>query len=159
MLKDNTYINYSNNIPNINSQTDLGQALRDELDRYIRTFEPKFLQLLFGVDFYSLFLQGLENDEQRMIDIKNMLIDETLNKSVIANYVFFYYAKVKKDVVFGVKDEAGNYSLNGVDTSVNVWNEMAEKSFEIFEFLKDNSDVYPEFTQRFMLGYINIFGI
>ena len=159
MLIDNTYFNDSTNIPNINSNSELGQTLRDEIDRFIRTFEPRYFQTLFGLDFYSLFLQGIESSEQRMINLKNMLIDETLIKSVISNYVFFYYSKVKKDVVFGVKDESGNYSLNGNDTLVNIWNEMAEKSYEVYEYITENQSVYPEFNQRFMFGYINIFGI
>jgi len=112
---DSTYFHDSLNIPNINSTTDLGDELRAELVRYINVFEPQYLKLLFGNDFYDLFVQGIMNNEARMLTLQSKLIDEDLLLSPIANYVFFYYAKVKKEMVFGVRDDAGNYTLNGVN--------------------------------------------
>ena len=94
-----------------------------------------------------------------MITLREMLIDTNLLKSPIANYVFFYYAKVKKEMVFGVRDEAGNYTLNGVESVVNVWNDMSEMSYEVYEFLTASSSTYPEFKETFKLGYINTVGI
>jgi hypothetical protein len=156
---DSTYFHDQLNIPNINSTTDLGDELRAELVRYINVFEPQFLKLLFGNDFYDLFIQGIENDEARMLTLKSKFIDEDLLLSPIANYVFFYYAKVKKEMVFGVRDDAGNYTLNGVNHLTEVWNDLSEKSLLIYEFLKDNRSTYPEFNQMFQLSYINNFGI
>ena len=156
---DSTYFHDQLNIPNINSTTDLGDELRAELVRYINVFEPQYLKLLFGNDFYDLFIQGIENDEARMLTLQSKLIDKDLLLSPIANYVFFYYAKVKKEMVFGVRDDAGNYTLNGVNHLTEVWNDLSEKSLLIYEFLKDNRSIYPEFNQMFQLSYINIFGI
>ena len=156
---DSTYFHDSLNIPNINSTTDLGDELRAELVRYINVFEPQYLKLLFGNTFYDLFIQGTENDEARMLTLQSKLIDKDLLLSPIANYVFFYYAKVKKEMVFGVRDDAGNYTLNGVNHLTEVWNDLSEKSLLIYEFLKDNRSTYPEFNQMFQLSYINIFGI
>ena len=156
---DSTYFHDQLNIPNINSTTDLGDELRAELVRYINVFEPQFLKLLFGNDFYDLFIQGVENDEARMLTLQSKLIDEDLLLSPIANYVFFYYAKVKKEMVFGVRDDAGNYTLNGVNNLTEIWNDLSEKSLIIYEFLKDNRSTYPEFNQMFQLSYINNFGI
>ena len=159
MLIDSTYFNDQINIPNINSQTELGEELRGELNRYIRTFEPQYFKMLFGVDFYATFLIGVAANEARMITLRDMLIDTDLLKSPIANYVFFYYAKVKKEMVFGVRDDAGNYTLNGVDTLTNIWNDMSEMSYEVYEFLTASQSIYPEFKETFKLGYINNFGI
>ena len=156
---DSTYFHDSLNIPNINSTTDLGDELRAELVRYINVFEPQFLKLLFGNDFYDLFIHGVYDDEARMLTLQSKLIDEDLLLSPIANYVFFYYAKVKKEMVFGVRDDAGNYTLNGVNHLTEVWNDLSEKSLLIYEFLKDNRSIYPEFNQMFQLSYINNFGI
>ena len=156
---DSTYFHDQLNIPNINSTSDLGDELRAELIRYINVFEPQYLKLLFGNDFYDLFVQGIENDEARMLTLQSKLIDEDLLLSPIANYVFFYYAKVKKEMVFGVRDDAGNYTLNGVNHLTEVWNDLSEKSLLIYEFLKDNRSTYPEFNQMFQLSYINNYGI
>lgn len=156
---DSTYFHDQLNIPNINSTTDLGDELRAELVRYINVFEPQFLKMLFGNDFYDLFIQGVDNDEARMLTLQSKLIDEDLLLSPIANYVFFYYAKVKKEMVFGVRDDAGNYTLNGVNHLTEVWNDLSEKSLLIYEFLKDNRSTYPEFNQMFQLSYINNYGI
>ena len=156
---DSTYFHDQLNIPNINSTSDLGDELRAELIRYINVFEPQYLKLLFGNDFYDLFVQGIENDEARMLTLQSKLIDEDLLLSPIANYVFFYYAKVKKEMVFGVRDDEGNYTLNGVNHLTEVWNDLSEKSLLIYEFLKDNRSTYPEFNQMFQLSYINNYGI
>lgn len=156
---NSTYFHDSLNIPNINSTTDLGDELRAELVRYINVFEPQFLKLLFGNDFYDLFIQGIENDEARMLTLQSKLIDKDLLLSPIANYVFFYYAKVKKEMVFGVRDDSGSYTLNGVNHLTEVWNDLSENSLLIYEFLKDNRSTYPEFNQMFQLSYINNYGI
>lgn len=162
MLIDSTYFVDKLNIPNANTQHPVGNAIRIELDKFIRSFEPRFLEQLLGKSFYAEFLAGLKvqnNQEQRWVDLRNKLIDTNLNESPIANYVYFFYASVKKELVFGLKDDKGENSLNGAYTVVDIWNDMVDKSYAVYEFLTENSETYPTFDNPFYFSKNNKFGI
>lgn len=119
---------------------------------YIKIYEPKFLIQLFGTEDAA--------EIEKRPDILRMLANPDEGTSVIAKYVYFYYAR--DHITFNTM--AGDKILNGDDSRtvsgqmrlVNLWNEMVDECFAIIKTAGDS--ITPDW-QGDIFYKINIFNL
>lgn len=124
MLIDRSYFIGEINIPN----THLPQV-GENLDWFIEKYEPKFLRILMGYDFYQAFIDGISQVtvEQRWNDIVfgkdrwTGLIDSP-NSTIHINY------SLSINIVVG---RGGQYDPVDGSVSVNIPAQLVDKSFII----------------------------
>lgn len=144
MLIDATYFIGQLNIAQVDQET-----VRDNLDVFITKYEAKFLIQLLGKTLYDEFLVGLDDPQpdQIWIDLKEMLLDETLKQSPIANYVYYFYSEDNATQTTGVSEvlaRAENASYHTpIHKMMRAWNEMVVRVLEIRKWLTDNLVTYP----------------
>lgn len=129
------------------------------LTRFIAKYEPKFLAMLMGADFATLFVNGLnppqidpptdpptyEPIEQRWLDL-----DTPELETAIANYIYYYWMRNDESQSLGVgnaKTKNTNAELYSAKDKVSrAWHEMNCNAWKTVKFLKDNPDTYPEYV-------------
>lgn len=153
-LIDSTYFQGDLLIPNLNSNTSVGDALRKELDNYIRIFQYQYLKRLLGKDLADEFIAGLEAQsvEQKWTNLKNKLVDETNIISPISGYVYYFFATSKRHLI---STENAVFGTN--DLIVKNWNDMYDMTLEVYEYLNDYSSTY-NYDESFNFRTINNFG-
>lgn len=136
------------------------------VNQFIQQYEPEFLQCALGYDLCKAFVDGIEDSlpEDRWA---KLLLGETyiLNGrngewtgfendakiSPVANYVFYQFMdnKAVDFVLTGnvVSSTENNRTVNGMDRMVDTWNRMADLNFKLFNFLKANKSLYPEWKE------------
>lgn len=136
-------------IPN-DSQGFGGNA--DSLTRFIMKYEPRFLAMLMGSDFATLFINGLFPQvtdpvtpvEQRWTDLNTADL-----RIAAANYVYYYWMRNDNSQTLGVgnvKTKNTNADIyTAADKCCRAWREMNVISWQVVRFLKDNAITYPEY--------------
>lgn len=105
--------------------------VRDNLELYIDLYGLEFLTILLGESLAAEFLQGLAEEEplQKWVDLKNILVDEELKVSPIANYVFTHLLEdeITQNSGIGVVRTKGENSTEQNPTTkiIIAWNAMA----------------------------------
>lgn len=115
--------------------------VRDNVQWFIDKYEPKFLTELLGATLYGEFKTGLT---QQPIDPKWLsLRDETDLKSMIVDYVYYWYIRNWVTITAGVGEVKGKSDnatqVSSADKMVSSWNEMA-KMARLFDL---NTETYP----------------
>lgn len=142
----------------------LGQQLvRDKVLNYVAKYEPRILSTLLGVVMYNEFSAWLAAPDatQRWIDLRDG-VDYTdihgelkhwpglgnKSESAIANYVYYWY--VRSDAIY-LSGSGSAVSVNENSNRVSpfalqstAWNEMVRLNYELFDYLRVNVLVYPE---------------
>lgn len=147
-------------------ETEDNLKYRQEVERYIMRYESECLKLFLGYDindsdnFYNLFMAG-KDSETRFIALKNKLIDSTNKVSPIISYIYHKYWSFNMTEVT-TKGRAINKSNQVAELIVDElalsrsWNAGVDLWNEVFDWLKANSETYPEFTaQECNIKYIN----
>lgn len=116
--------------------------VRENLDLYINLYGLEFLEILLGESLAKEFLIGLAlpAPEQKFLDLKEVLVNDSLKVSPVANYV---YVKLLEDEItqnsgIGVVRSEGENSYNENPTVkiVTAWNIMAEKVCPMHDKIK-----------------------
>lgn len=159
MLIDTSFFQFPCVVPNIDKPTVMAQ-----LNLFINTYEPKFLEKVLGPRLYAAYKS--DNTTPRFVDLINgknytpkgetfpinwqgLVVNTNGQKSsVVALYVYYNYQ------VFTVSNTTGNgeqitveeasVSVPATSKFVEVWNSLVVWLNDMYKFLKENEDVYPE---------------
>jgi hypothetical protein len=132
----------------------------NEVDNYISIYEPLFLENLLGYELAQEFIEGIAEDkpEDKWVDMKNMLVNETKKLSPIAFYIYYHVINdMQLDIasVGGVQNKADNASMMSVRSKMNrVWNLMTEWNIRFYEWLMDNESTYEHDEVYIKYNYI-----
>ena len=187
-LINSSYFIGEKNVPNKDG-ADVSVVLNNLIDRY----EPEYLKKALGYELFLSFMTGIQvtTPDQRYTDL---LIGKDftgqngkLNRwagfinvipggaivvayplSPIADYVYWYWLKHNHSQTSGlgeVRSELQNaVRVSPKHKAVKTWNDMVEKTWLLYEFLKVNPTTYPEFQAylsdpdiNLMLTKINTF--
>lgn len=124
-------------------------AVNEDLTNFITKYEPRFLNMLFGSDFATLFVAGVTTAEQRWLD----LLTPDL-RIAMASYIYYYYQRDQYAQTVGigvVKTNPANALLwSAMDKVSRAWDEMKTICWNFQKFLKEDSlkdtPVYPEWV-------------
>lgn len=89
------------------------------------------------------------------------VIDVAVNQSIIANYVYYWYARNNTTQSTGI-GEVRTESENSTAVSprqkmISAWNEMYRGVKGLMRFLEANTDTYPEWTNQYEQGALRHF--
>jgi len=148
---------------------------REKVEWYIKKYEPVYLKAVLGYDLYKAFIDGTQvNPEQRFLDLldggdyegghwigfKN---DEKI--SPLANYVFTKFYIENQYLFMPVGDVSMNVENSQRSTSriklVQIWNEMVDYNMDLYYYIFENLDIYPEFGNQnpVFFSLDNIYGV
>jgi hypothetical protein len=141
-------------------------AVNTDLEWLIAEYEPKLLENLLGYPLYKLFVAGIiantqiykdirdgkeyTNSRGELVKWKGLSFGEApLKKSLIANYVYFYWLK-KNNSSTTVSGEKTTKTENAEASSprykaARAWNDMVEMNKQLRDFLLANLATYPEY--------------
>lgn len=142
-----------------------------KLNDVIEMFEPELLQAALGYELYTDFIAGLnpgsdETIEQKWLDLRDGIEFTTLydvkakwigfkgtNKKIYNPVTAFIYYKVVQDLTtqitgVGVAQATAENSVpaNPAQKMTYAYNSMVENIWLLWEFLRANQDVYPQFN-------------
>lgn len=159
MLIDYTYFsNPLTRIAGIDQRSDgkptaYAQGLREDVEAYIRLYEPQFTRMLLG----PVLAQKID---QRS-DIAALLANPTDRSSVIADYVYYRYLTDHStfNTIAGEKIKTSEYSKNSSPQHrlITLWNNMVDRCHAIVFSLCDQ-DLCPDFDSE-IFSKVNRFGL
>ena len=138
ILIDKTYFKSGlTKIANLNTTSVESEGRATDINDFIETYEPEFLNELLGYDFYEEFINGLSQSvvDQKWTDLKAQIVDTSSKKSVIANYVWFrYWQQIQQ-----TSTETGDKQITGgnltaytnLNKACQVWNVMADSCIKM----------------------------
>lgn len=127
--------------------------VRENIEMYIKQEEPLFLRKLLGKELANDFMQGISEPIplQKWVDLKNILVDQNLKKSPIANYVYcsILTDEVTQNTGIGVVKTEGENSVKAspVKKIVDAWNNMVKMVCEIHKEIKETNE-FPEYEHK-----------
>lgn len=143
----------NNEIPGFGSAT-------NSVDRLIAKYEPRFLNMLFGSDFATLFIAGLfppVTDPITPVDARWTALNTPELKLAIANYIYYYWQRSQDTQTMGtgtVKSKNTNSIISSAADKVSrAWNEMRDIVWSIIRFMKLNAATYPEYVAPRWLSF------
>lgn len=157
---DTTYFIGKINLPQIGTSDG-----NEEVQSFIETYEPEFLQKLLGYDLWKAFSDGISGSgpyAQRWNDLlngkeftyggRNYKWTGFLNKpSSIAQYVYYQFQEYKAQSTTLVGDAAPKTAnaqrVNPIPKMIDAWNAMVENNRLLAAFLNASVSVYPEWQQ------------
>lgn len=159
MLIDYTFFsNPRTRIAGIDQRSDgkptaYAQSLREDVEAYIRQYEPLFLHMLLG----NVLAQKID---QRP-DITTLLANPTDRSSVIADYVYFHFLRDHStfNTIAGEKIKTSEYSKNTSPQHrlIALWNNMVDRCHAIV-FSVCDQDLCPDFDSE-IFSKVNRFGL
>lgn len=167
MLINQTYFVGEILVPNLTGVGPIPAGNVEELNRFISKYEPEFLDEVLGHDLSTAFQTGISaaTPEQRWVDLKIRLLNETHKLSPIAGYVYYHYFRDRLSTSSGLGEvestaENANVVLN-TDKMARAYNDAVRKGKAVFEYVQANASTYPELdpTHCFTLSPVNTFGI
>lgn len=182
-LIDTTYFNDEVLIAGVET-LDVSASLCD----FIKKYEPIMLKKAMGYEFYKLFESALQSNPTsgRWYDLVvgadfymgttlyewEGLKDDTLKKSIIANYVYYFYQRneLSNTARLGeVRSNAENATrVTAEYKMINAWNYMVRQVHIMRDYLANKKDgngdlVYPEYSESNVdclhFSTLNTFGI
>lgn len=176
MLIDSTYFFNRLNLP----QTGNTEGLAD-VNAFIEQYEPEYLLCVLGQSLGSVFMEAVEGSgevtEQRWLDLlrgANYTYDgcakswlgfqplptayaPTRKYSPIANYVFYKYVdeRITDFVLVGnvASKTDNNRIVSATDRLVDTWNRLVDMNKTLYEYLKVNKAIYPEWKDCGQYGH------
>ncbi|TXI13249.1 MAG: hypothetical protein E6Q68_01680 [Polynucleobacter sp.] len=159
-LIDNSFFVGNLNVPNPNTP-----QVSQRLDWFIKRYEAKCLEQIFGYELFQKFLsessdrmnwiksgaEFVESPSGKTKKWKGLIYDE--NNSMIASYVYYFIleSEATNNTGIGVatSDAESGKSHSPADKMVFAWNMYASEGRELISFLwnkkVDGERVYPEF--------------
>lgn len=137
------------------------QEVKDNIQRYIDTYEAEYLEKALGEDFAALY-NG--STDPRFDDLTDMLKKKP---SPIAGYVFFNYQNdmfIQAGGMGDVRTDSEN-SERSPETyrMTKAWNIMVKYTKRIQRYLRENKSLFPEFsiykTDCYLVQQVNSFGL
>lgn len=127
-----------NNIPD-------KELIAENLQLFIDKYEPILFKKLLGEDLYTLF--KATPADARFVALLPYL------KPADVDYIYWFYLEDQAIQNLGT-GAAQSKKKNAVTVSpypkmVRAWNEMVDCNRELHKYLKDNSDIYPEYNVTF----------
>jgi len=146
------------------------------LQLIIDSREDELLTKLLGYELYKAYKTAvaLEVDdtpgpvvllEQRFLDLRDgkeytngseVLVKwpglrftvGTMKKSLIANYVYWYYVRDNHTFTTGSGEKKSPLTINALPTAklVRAWNEMIDWNYQLYDFLNYYPLIYPEYV-------------
>lgn len=181
MIIDETYFQGEINIPSVQQPNVL-----NNLNLFIAKYETEYLQAALGYSFWKLFIEGLEAEGERWINLRDGaeyrnaksyvrkwsgFVNEN-RISPIADYV--YYRWSRDSITFTTTEgEAKSKKENARDISAvlkqsRAYNSMVDVTKVLWDYLsnakdEDGTKIYPEFkieeVDCDMFKYTNIFNL
>lgn len=161
MLITPSYFIGDNDIPN-NTYAEV----QSSVEWLIGNREPEYLKYILGPELYELFKVGIAagSPAQIWLDIRDGktytsidgrdkswqgLVNATTFNSPIADYCYYWWLRANVSATTGV-GEVENTVMNASMTNsrrkqAEAWNRMVEKNYYLFDFLRSNQEVYPEY--------------
>lgn len=127
------------------------QEVRDLIDSYISICQMELLVELLGNDLYEEFLTGLEQVpvDPKWVELKSLLVNETLKTSIIANYVFVRILEdeITQNTGIGVVKTEGENSRKAspVYKIVWAWNKMIDAVCEFDKKIRESAFDYSNY--------------
>lgn len=152
------------NIPNTNRE-----EISQRLDMFIDQYEPKLLRDLFGYELSKAFTAGIadyDSDgsnptiDQRWLDLIEGAEYERSGRTykyeglpdIDARYVYWHWMEDQHTQTVGlgeVKAKAENAEqANPAVKMVRAWNDMVDMIWNLYYFMKDKTDIYPEWKSQ-----------
>jgi hypothetical protein len=147
-------------------------TVSNNLQALINELEPVVLTSLMGYELYRDYKAGIAagtpdakwlaiRDGQEYTN-RSLVLSKwnglkftsgTANKSLIANYVYWYWQQNEASNTTGTGEKIAA-NQNAVASSpaqkmMTAWNEMVDMNFELIEFLMSNQDIYPQFLNHY----------
>lgn len=128
----------------IPGQSNTVDSTGSALSSFIVKYETRYLKELLGLELYAEFQAGLLVDpiEQKWIDLRNALRNETTKESPIANYVYYWWMRnnVSHTASIGevVPVAENSQRTSPVGKMVRAWNEMVNLNREIVPTMDAN---------------------
>lgn len=160
-LIDISYFIGERNIPNT-SYPDVSSLI----DNLVVVHEREYLISLLGYELFKLFEAGLLDNPvaQKWLDIRDGVVYTGMDgrvkqwrgfvnastfESPVADYVYYWYVRNNQSQTAAmgeVKSGSENaFPVSSAYKQSKAWNDMAEKSYSLYEFLQLNYATYPEF--------------
>lgn len=167
MLIDQSFFVGEILVPNLTGAGLIPAGNVEELNRFISKYEPEFLDEVLGQSLSAAFQAGVSEatPEQRWVDLKNRLVNETTKLSPIAGYVYYHYFRDRLSTSSGLGEieavgENANVVLN-TDKMSRAYNDAVRKGRAVFSWVIQNAETYPEFDleHEYTLSPVNTFGI
>lgn len=159
MILDDRYFTYpetyiagieikSGGVPSANAQ-----KVINEVNTYIRRYEPRFLRALLGAD--------VADNIDQYPGLKKLLADEKEGTSVIAKYVYFMYSRDKAtfNTVAGekLKNTESSTRVSAAQRLSRVWNDMSDECWRIVNTVED-VELAPDFGDDIFCR-VNVFNL
>lgn len=167
MLIDQSFFVGEILVPNLTGAGPIPAGNIEELNRFIGKYEPEYLDEVLGQSLSAAFQEGVvaSSPEQRWVDLKNRLVNETTKLSPIAGYVYYHYFRDRLSTSSGLGEieavaENANVVLN-TDKMSRAYNDAVRKGRAVFSWVILNAETYPEFDleHEYTLSPVNTFGI
>lgn len=183
-LIDSTYFNREINIPGVEKPLVSGP-----LSKFIKEYEPRFLQKALGYEFYTEFWAAMEAGSSesmwteiveggtfthcgKLVKWDGLRASTELKESIIANYVYYFFMRDNVSMTTGI-GEVKSKSENSASASAapkmcKAWNDMVRQLHVLWNFLQyktddDGEKVYDTFdcnaVEHCHFGFINSMGI
>lgn len=136
------------------------------LQLLIDSREDELLLRLLGYALYKAYKAGIAagSPDQRWLDIRDgkeytnqsgvltkwpglHFTVGTSKKSLIANYVYWHYQNDNYTFTTGSSEKKTDLAINANPEikMIRAWNEMVNWNTDLYLFLSDNADTYPEY--------------
>ena len=166
MIVDSTFFFGPLRIEGYGSATRTGDAIAEEMQRYIALYECRYLRLLLGKELAAEFAAYLEQEDKEPEPRWEKLLSALVPVpcvSPIANYVFFYYVRRNQRSVtpLGVTETNSDNKVVSCDfLTVGAWNDMVDMNRDVACFLQGNAGDYPGLmTDDELLTKINVLSV
>lgn len=127
------------------------QEVRDVIDSYIAIGQLELLIELLGNSLYSELISGLSQEpvDPKWIELKSLLVNETLKTSIVANYVYVSILEdeTTENTGIGVVQTEGENSRKAspVHKIVSAWNKMIDDICEFDRQIRKSSFDYSNY--------------
>lgn len=182
MLIDHTYFKGEIELPGLALRSNEAKLVglerklqtvgENKFDDFIAIYEPDFLKKLLGYELYKNFCIGISSDTPLGIwcDLKEQLTHSKSDRiSPIAYYVYLFIKANGRSKTTPKGEKKVNASFtDAVDDSFKIQRtslRLHQMVHEFYRWLKDNWDVYKEYSDGiysvrcFDFGISNIYGI
>lgn len=143
-------------------------AVSTSLQLLIDTLEPEYLDLVLGYELKRDYLIGiaLGSPEAKWVNLRDgveftnrkgsldkwpgfKFIEGGMNRSPIANYVYYWYLRKQATATVGSGEKEINAenaeNSNSLEKQVSAWAQMVVWNKKLVEYLYVNQETYPQF--------------
>ncbi|KAF0193983.1 MAG: hypothetical protein FD166_3609 [Bacteroidetes bacterium] len=167
MLIDQSYFVGEILVPNLTGVGPIPAGNVEELTRFITKYEPDYLDEVLGPGLSEAFQAGISaaTPDQRWIDLKSKLVNDTRKESPIAGYVYYHFYRDRLSTSSGlgeIESSAENASVVlNTDKMARAYNDAVRKGRAVFKWVLENASTYTELdpSHLYKLSPVNIFGI